>query len=98
MILLSFLSSNYDKTTAGSVYLYKKYNFGLCHMFQEFEESPPLFFGSSTPRGVILPHSSEEVPVSLLAKAVGKRHHSLRIAVFGSLQPPLVSCSAHVCF
>ncbi|XP_026221932.1 hydrocephalus-inducing protein homolog [Anabas testudineus] len=56
---------------------------------QEIEESPSLFFGSSTPRGVILPHSSEEVPVFVLAKAVGKLHHNLRIAVFGSVQPPL---------
>ncbi|XP_034542457.1 hydrocephalus-inducing protein homolog isoform X2 [Notolabrus celidotus] len=57
---------------------------------QEYEESPSLIFGSSTPRGIILPHRSEEIPVFLLAKAVGRLHHTLRIAVFGSIKPPLV--------
>ncbi|XP_037622519.1 hydrocephalus-inducing protein homolog isoform X2 [Sebastes umbrosus] len=56
---------------------------------QEYEESPPLLFGSSTPRGLILPHSSEELPMFLLAKAVGRQQCILRIAVFGSIQPPL---------
>lgn len=52
-----------------------------------------LHCGSSIPRGAICPHSSEEIPVFLLAKATGTLHHSLRIAVFGSVQPPLVSGS-----
>ncbi|XP_026166304.1 hydrocephalus-inducing protein-like isoform X3 [Mastacembelus armatus] len=56
---------------------------------QEYEESPSLLFGSSMPRGVILPHSSEELPVFLLAKAIGRLCHSLHIAVFGSVQPSL---------
>ncbi|XP_053175951.1 hydrocephalus-inducing protein homolog [Scomber japonicus] len=56
---------------------------------QEYEESPSLIFGSSAPRGLIPPHSSEEIPVFLLAKAVGRLHHTLSIAVFGSIQPPL---------
>ncbi|XP_049928998.1 hydrocephalus-inducing protein homolog isoform X2 [Epinephelus moara] len=56
---------------------------------QKNEESPSLLFGSPTPRGVILPHSSEELPVVLLAKAVGRQQHTLCIAVFGSVQPPL---------
>ncbi|XP_073328914.1 hydrocephalus-inducing protein homolog [Pagrus major] len=56
---------------------------------QDYEESPILHCGSSTPRGVIFPHSSEEVPLFLWAKAVGRLHHTLRIAVFGSHQPPL---------
>ncbi|XP_031731518.1 hydrocephalus-inducing protein homolog isoform X1 [Anarrhichthys ocellatus] len=62
---------------------------------QEYQESPSLLFGSSAPRGLILRHSSEELPVFLLAKSVGKQTHTLRIAVFGSSQPPLevtVSC------
>ncbi|XP_029289106.1 hydrocephalus-inducing protein homolog [Cottoperca gobio] len=62
---------------------------------QEYEKSPSLLFGSSTPRGLILPHSSEELTVFLLAKAVGKQQRNLRIIVFGSVQPPLdvvVSC------
>ncbi|XP_059190373.1 hydrocephalus-inducing protein homolog [Centropristis striata] len=56
---------------------------------QEYEESPSLLFGSSSPRGVILPQSSQELPVFLIAKAVGRQQHTLRIAVFGSIQPPL---------
>ncbi|XP_028440234.1 hydrocephalus-inducing protein homolog [Perca flavescens] len=56
---------------------------------QEYEESLPLLFGSVTPRGLIRPHSSEELPVFLLAKAVGRQQRTLRIAVFGSFQPPL---------
>ncbi|XP_034061831.1 LOW QUALITY PROTEIN: hydrocephalus-inducing protein homolog [Gymnodraco acuticeps] len=56
---------------------------------QEYEESPSLLFGSDTPRGLILPRTSEELPVVLLAKAVGRQQHTLRIAVFGSSQPSL---------
>ncbi|XP_037539075.1 hydrocephalus-inducing protein homolog [Nematolebias whitei] len=54
---------------------------------QENENNPPIVFGSSIPRGVIFPGRSVELPVSLVAKAVGKLHYSLFIAVFGSLQP-----------
>lgn len=50
-----------------------------------------MVFGSSLPRGVIRPHSSEELPVFLMAKVVGRLNHSLRIAVFGSVLSPLVS-------
>ncbi|XP_029378255.1 hydrocephalus-inducing protein homolog [Echeneis naucrates] len=56
---------------------------------QEYEETPSLLFGSSLPRGVILPHTSEKLPVFLLAKAVGRLHQTLHIAVFGSVKPPL---------
>ncbi|XP_068458365.1 hydrocephalus-inducing protein homolog isoform X2 [Clinocottus analis] len=56
---------------------------------QEYEESPSLIFCSSSPRGLILPHSSGELHVFLMAKAVGIHRHTLRIAVFGSVQPPL---------
>ncbi|CAJ1057504.1 hydrocephalus-inducing protein homolog isoform X3 [Xyrichtys novacula] len=57
---------------------------------QTHEESPSLVFGSPEPRGVILPHQSKKIPVFLLAKALGELHNTLRIAVFGSIQPPLV--------
>ncbi|XP_035498051.2 hydrocephalus-inducing protein homolog isoform X1 [Scophthalmus maximus] len=56
---------------------------------QECEEAPLLLFGSSVPRGVILPHTSEKIPVFLRAKAVGELHHILPLATFGSVQPPL---------
>uniref|UniRef100_A0A8D3BS88 HYDIN axonemal central pair apparatus protein n=1 Tax=Scophthalmus maximus TaxID=52904 RepID=A0A8D3BS88_SCOMX len=51
---------------------------------QECEEAPLLLFGSSVPRGVILPHTSEKIPVFLRAKAVGELHHILPLATFGS--------------
>ena len=74
-----------------------KYNFCLCHFCQDYEESPLLHCGTSTPRGVIYPHSSEEIPLFLCAKAVGKLHHTLRIAVFGSTRPSLVSLCVYFC-
>ncbi|XP_075327326.1 hydrocephalus-inducing protein homolog [Odontesthes bonariensis] len=56
---------------------------------QENEESLPVLLGSSAPRGVLPPGSSVELPVILVAKAVGRLHHTLRIAVFGRLLQPL---------
>nr|XP_019962004.1 PREDICTED: hydrocephalus-inducing protein homolog [Paralichthys olivaceus] len=56
---------------------------------KEYEENPSLLFGSSQPRGVILPNTSEQVPVVLRTKAVGYLQHCLHIAVFGSALPPL---------
>ncbi|XP_029009061.1 hydrocephalus-inducing protein homolog isoform X2 [Betta splendens] len=56
---------------------------------QQFEENPSVVFGSFSPRGVIYPHSTEELPVFLLAKVVGMLNHTLSIAVFGSMQSPL---------
>ncbi|XP_056273332.1 hydrocephalus-inducing protein homolog [Pseudoliparis swirei] len=63
---------------------------------QEYEESPSLLVSTSSPRGLIPPHSSEELPVFLLPKAVGWQQLALRVAVFGSVQPPLevvLSCN-----
>ncbi|KAM9376112.1 hydrocephalus-inducing protein-like [Pholidichthys leucotaenia] len=64
-----------------------------CYGIQELghAERLDLEVHSPMPRGVILPGSFEDVPVILLAKAVGRLHHTLSIAVFGSLEPPLVS-------
>ncbi|XP_008288806.1 hydrocephalus-inducing protein homolog [Stegastes partitus] len=82
-----FLDHPYDQ----SVQLTNPSNMAACYgiLDQEYEESPSLVFGSLEPRGVIPPGSSVKLPVFLLAQAVGKLHHTLRIAVFGSLQPPL---------
>ncbi|KAM9376113.1 hydrocephalus-inducing protein-like [Pholidichthys leucotaenia] len=62
-----------------------------CYGIQELgnAERLDLEVHSPMPRGVILPGSFEDVPVILLAKAVGRLHHTLSIAVFGSLEPPL---------
>ncbi|XP_054633597.1 hydrocephalus-inducing protein homolog [Dunckerocampus dactyliophorus] len=63
---------------------------------QEYEESPSIIFGSSLSRGVIPPHGSADLPVFLLVKDVGKQHHTLYIALFGSSHSPLevdLSCT-----
>ncbi|XP_072290521.1 hydrocephalus-inducing protein homolog [Eucyclogobius newberryi] len=56
---------------------------------QELETNSSLHFKSLILRGVILPHSSEDLPVCVIAKAVGRLHCNMQIAVFGSTQPPL---------
>ncbi|XP_043979545.1 hydrocephalus-inducing protein homolog [Gambusia affinis] len=66
-------------------------NFPACYgvLDQEVEESTPLIFGSSLPRGVLLAGSSKEIPVSIAARTLGRIQNSLHIAVFGTLQQPL---------
>ncbi|KAM8861524.1 hydrocephalus-inducing protein homolog isoform 3-T3 [Synchiropus picturatus] len=56
---------------------------------QDYEADPSLIVGSSRPRGLIGPHSFEDLPVLMLVKAVGRLEHTLHIAIFGSLHPPL---------
>ncbi|KAM9351908.1 hydrocephalus-inducing protein homolog [Symphorus nematophorus] len=82
-----FLNHPYEQ----KVQLINNSNLHACYgvLDQEYKESLSLHCSSSIPRGVIRPHSSEEIPVVLQAKAIGKLHHTLCIAVFGSLQPPL---------
>lgn len=63
----------------------------LRDLFQAHEENQLKLSYTSKSRGVIGPGSSQEIPVILLAKATGKWHHTLHIAVFGSVLPPLVS-------
>uniref|UniRef100_A0A8C5EU15 Hydrocephalus-inducing protein-like n=1 Tax=Gouania willdenowi TaxID=441366 RepID=A0A8C5EU15_GOUWI len=57
---------------------------------QEHDGTPLLLFHSSSPRGVILGGCSVEIPVNVSALAVGRLEHELKIALFGSLQTPLV--------
>lgn len=66
-------------------------DFCLCDLFQTHEENRLKLSYISKPRGVIGPGDSQEIPVLLLANATGTLHHTLRIAVFGSVLPPLVS-------
>ncbi|CAI5655386.1 unnamed protein product [Oreochromis niloticus] len=91
-----FLNQPYEQ----KVRLNNPSNLPACYgmLDQEYEENPSLLLGSSAPRGVIHPGTSEELPVRLLAKAVGTLHHTIRIAIFGSPQPPLevaLSCIGH---
>ncbi|XP_008409888.1 hydrocephalus-inducing protein homolog isoform X2 [Poecilia reticulata] len=66
-------------------------NLPVCYgvLDQEMEGSTPVLFGSSMPRGILLAGSSKEIPVSIVACALGRIQNSLHIAVFGSLQQPL---------
>ncbi|XP_039456431.1 hydrocephalus-inducing protein homolog [Oreochromis aureus] len=91
-----FLNQPYEQ----KVRLNNPSNLPACYgmLDQEYQENPSLLLGSSAPRGVIHPGTSEELPVRLLAKAVGTLHHTIRIAIFGSPQPPLevaLSCIGH---
>ncbi|XP_041651130.1 hydrocephalus-inducing protein homolog [Cheilinus undulatus] len=52
-------------------------------------ENRSMLFGCSCSRGSVCPNSSVELPVYMLARAVGRLHHTLRIMVFGSILPPL---------
>lgn len=63
----------------------------LCVLFQAHQENQLALTFPSRPRGVIQPGTSQEIPVCLLAKAAGALRHTLPIAVFGSVLPPLVS-------
>lgn len=63
----------------------------LRDLFQAHQEKQVTLAFPSEPRGVITPGTSQEIPVCLLAEAAGALRHTLRIAVFGSVLPPLVS-------
>lgn len=68
-------------------------------LFQAHEENQLVLEFPSRSRGVLDPGSSQDFPVCLLAKAAGALSHTLRIVVFGSVLPPLVSVCvcAHGC-
>ncbi|KAM9351917.1 LOW QUALITY PROTEIN: hydrocephalus-inducing protein homolog [Symphorus nematophorus] len=93
--MLDFQRCFLDHPYEQKVRLINDSNLQACYsvLDQEYEESLSLHCGSSRPRGMIHPHSLEEIAVVLRAKAIGRLRHTLRIAVFGSLQPPLVSGS-----
>ncbi|XP_057693166.1 hydrocephalus-inducing protein homolog isoform X2 [Corythoichthys intestinalis] len=82
-----FLNYPYEKM----IHLTNQSSLPVCYgmLEQEYEDSPSIIFGSSLSRGVILPHSSADLPVFLLVKDVGKQHITLYIALFGSIHPPL---------
>ncbi|XP_049580395.1 hydrocephalus-inducing protein homolog [Syngnathus scovelli] len=89
-----FLNHPYEK----KVHLTNQSSLPVCYgmLEQEYEENPSVIFGSSLSRGVIPPHSSADLPVFLLVKDAGKHHHTLYIALFGSIHSPLevvLSCT-----
>uniref|UniRef100_A0A3Q2PEK1 HYDIN axonemal central pair apparatus protein n=1 Tax=Fundulus heteroclitus TaxID=8078 RepID=A0A3Q2PEK1_FUNHE len=90
--VLDFQRCYLDLPYEQNVRLINSTNLPACYgvLDQEIEESTTVLFGSSVPRGVVPPGSSKEIPVFMAARAVGRIQDSLRIAVFGSLQQPLV--------
>ncbi|XP_077566662.1 hydrocephalus-inducing protein homolog isoform X1 [Stigmatopora nigra] len=82
-----FLNYPYEKI----IRLTNQSSMPVCYgmLEQEYEDNPSIIFGSSLSRGVILPHSSADLPVFLLVKDVGKQHSTLYIALFGGVHPPL---------
>ncbi|XP_061578790.1 hydrocephalus-inducing protein homolog [Cololabis saira] len=75
----------------GRVRLTNRGNLPACYgvLDQEHDESWSECFGCPVPRGVIQPDSSAELPLVLVTNTVGRRRHTLRIAVFGSVHEPL---------
>ncbi|KAM6380942.1 hydrocephalus-inducing protein homolog [Pluvialis apricaria] len=56
---------------------------------QEHKENAAVWYSSSVPCGVIPPHSSVEVPLTLEAQVLGEQDTVARVAVFGSKESPL---------
>nr|XP_055030475.1 hydrocephalus-inducing protein homolog [Misgurnus anguillicaudatus] len=56
---------------------------------QPHEEDPHLLYSSAHPRGVIQPHSTEQIPLVLQAKRVGSMQQAAHIAILGHQDPPL---------
>ncbi|XP_051512768.1 hydrocephalus-inducing protein homolog [Myxocyprinus asiaticus] len=56
---------------------------------QPYEEEPPLLYTSTHPRGVIQAHSTEQIPLVLLAKTVGSLQQTAHVAILGRQDPPL---------
>lgn len=54
-------------------------------------------YSSPAPCGIIQPHSSVQVPVTLQARAMGERLTVASVAVFGREGSPLVSPRGALC-
>lgn len=54
-------------------------------------------YSSSAPCGVIQPHSSVEVPVTLQTQVMGEQLTVALVAVFGREESPLVSARGTLC-
>ncbi|XP_027883649.1 hydrocephalus-inducing protein homolog isoform X2 [Xiphophorus couchianus] len=89
--ILDFQRCYLDLSYERKLRLINSSNLPACYgvLEQEVEGSTPVLFGSSMPRGVLLAGSSKEIPVSIVARTLGRIQNSLHIAVFGSLQQPL---------
>ncbi|XP_054255024.1 LOW QUALITY PROTEIN: hydrocephalus-inducing protein homolog, partial [Indicator indicator] len=56
---------------------------------QEHQEDAAVLYSSPVPCGIIQPHSSVEVPLSLEAQVTGEQYTPARVAVFGRARRPL---------
>ncbi|XP_069510876.1 hydrocephalus-inducing protein homolog [Ambystoma mexicanum] len=56
---------------------------------QELEEHPRVLYSSPTPRGIINPLSTEEIPLVVEAQVTGELDIKARIAIFGRKEPSL---------
>ncbi|XP_068025945.1 hydrocephalus-inducing protein homolog [Melanerpes formicivorus] len=56
---------------------------------QKHQEDAAVLYSSPVPCGIIQPHSSVEVPLSLEAQVPGEQHTPARVAVFGRAGHPL---------
>ncbi|XP_069882349.1 hydrocephalus-inducing protein homolog isoform X1 [Dipodomys merriami] len=57
---------------------------------QVYENSPTVLLSSSSPCGVISPHSTVDIPLTLETQAIGEHRSKVYISIFGSQDPPLV--------
>ncbi|XP_030621187.1 hydrocephalus-inducing protein homolog [Chanos chanos] len=89
-----FLDYSYEQ----SVKLINNSDLPACYglLPQDDEVQPSLVYYSPHPRGVIQPHSSEQIPLVVRAKAVGKQQLTAHVAILGQQDPPLellLSCT-----
>ncbi|XP_032984537.1 hydrocephalus-inducing protein homolog [Rhinolophus ferrumequinum] len=54
------------------------------------EASPAVLLSSPSPCGIILPHSTVHIPLTLETQVTGKHRSTVYISIFGSQDPPLV--------
>ncbi|OWK49567.1 Hydrocephalus-inducing, partial [Lonchura striata] len=55
----------------------------------ERKEDSPVFYSSHKPCGIVQPHSTAEIPVTIEVQTVGKHRTNLLIGVFGDERNPL---------
>ncbi|XP_054856814.1 hydrocephalus-inducing protein homolog [Eublepharis macularius] len=57
---------------------------------QKYETTPPILHSSPAPSGIILPHTTVEIPIVLEVQERGQQVATAHVSVFGSEDPPLV--------
>ncbi|XP_077642562.1 hydrocephalus-inducing protein homolog [Lonchura striata] len=64
---------------------------------QERKEDSPVFYSSPKPCGIVQPHSTAEIPLTIEVQTLGKHCTNVLIGVFGDERNPLVSARGDVC-